>query len=248
MGGIASGIETLMAGALEAELASLDAKLQAELEAAGVADETTEEKYDKQLADLEGNLSKAATIEEKAKIKADIKELKAEKVKALEREKIEDKYAEKRKQLEYDIAMVKWKFQLASAISQAPIAVLNAYSSGWAAGPFAGPVLSSLYAGLAAVASGLQIAAVTASKPSFQTGGIVPGNSIAGDNVSAMVNSGEMILNGAQQKRLFNVANGGGGGSNLQKVSISEEVTWSEIYQASKNGDLFIDSRAIQDR
>ena len=45
----------------------------------------------------------------------------------------------------------------------------------------------------------------------FAEGGIVGGNSSIGDYNLARVNSGEMILNGTQQKRLFNMLNGEGG-------------------------------------
>ena len=47
----------------------------------------------------------------------------------------------------------------------------------------------------------------------FANGGIVGGSSFSGDNVTAKVNSGEMVLNGAQQAGLFALANGNGGGS-----------------------------------
>lgn len=42
----------------------------------------------------------------------------------------------------------------------------------------------------------------------FAQGGIVPGGSFNSDNVTASVNSGEMILNFAQQKQLLDMANG----------------------------------------
>lgn len=42
----------------------------------------------------------------------------------------------------------------------------------------------------------------------FATGGIVPGSQRQGDKVLVRVNSGEMILNPAQQARLFAIANG----------------------------------------
>jgi len=54
---------------------------------------------------------------------------------------------------------------------------------------------------------------------SFEEGGIVPGNSYTGDNVKANVNSGEMVLNGPQQKNLFDTANGNGSKGNNNQDS-----------------------------
>ena len=65
--------------------------------------------------------------------------------------------------------------------------------------PFAGIAI-----GLAGVAS---IIAVMSSMPKFATGGIVPGVSFTGDKVPALLNSGEMILNGGQQSNLFRMLN-----------------------------------------
>lgn len=75
---------------------------------------------------------------------------------------------------------------------------------------------------IAAVASlGAVVAAAiaAASKPStkkYATGGIVGGNSFTGDRVPAMVNSGEMILNKTQQARLFQMANSGSTGGQVE--------------------------------
>lgn len=52
------------------------------------------------------------------------------------------------------------------------------------------------------------ITSVKSSAGSFATGGVIGGNSYAGDRLTAHVNSGEMILNKQQQARLFNIANG----------------------------------------
>ena len=57
--------------------------------------------------------------------------------------------------------------------------------------PFVGIAL-----GLAGVAA---IIAAMSSMPKYATGGIVPGTSFTGDKVPALLNSGEMILNGSQQ-------------------------------------------------
>ena len=68
---------------------------------------------------------------------------------------------------------------------------------------------------------------------SFEGGGIVGGSSFTGDRIPARVNSGEMILNRAQQSSLFAMANGGGGGGQASVTIISngtpQEVTGTQI-------------------
>ncbi|MDE6860369.1 MAG: phage tail tape measure protein [Duncaniella sp.] len=81
-------------------------------------------------------------------------------------------------------------------------AVAEAVSSG-AKLPFPANV-AAIAAGVAAVISALAIVG------SFSNGGIVGGNSPSGDRLLARVNSGEMILNKAQQQRLYEALNGGG--------------------------------------
>jgi len=70
-------------------------------------------------------------------------------------------------------------------------------------------ILANIIAGMGAVQAGIVAAT---PPPAYATGGIVPGSSYSGDRVQANVNSGEMILNEQQQKKLFEVANGRGGG------------------------------------
>ena len=88
-------------------------------------------------------------------------------------------------------------------------------------------------------------AAIIALAESFATGGIVPGNSFSGDHVLARVNSGEMILNGAQQARLFDIANGDAGGQNggqgaviNQTINVGGGTDLSAITQAIKRGTV----------
>lgn len=81
---------------------------------------------------------------------------------------------------------------------------LTAKAAAEAAGSAASiPVVGWVAAGAAA----LSVVATMASIPKFANGGIVPGISFAGDKVPAMLNSGEMILNGSQQANLFKMLN-----------------------------------------
>nr|WP_319571418.1 hypothetical protein [uncultured Draconibacterium sp.] len=89
---------------------------------------------------------------------------------------------------------------LASAINGAVI-------SGTATGPAA---VFTTPAFIATAVSG--VLAAFASIPSFATGGIIAGTSTTGDNILARVNSGEMILNNSQQRRLFETLNGNNSG------------------------------------
>lgn len=79
---------------------------------------------------------------------------------------------------------------------------------------------------------------------SFAQGGIVPGGSFNSDNVTASVNSGEMILNFAQQKELLDVAKGGGrssgGGVSVNVINNSgSEIEVQE--DEGKNGQRMIE-------
>lgn len=90
---------------------------------------------------------------------------------------------------------------------------------------------------VAASAMGIQTAANVArisqtQPPAFQDGGIVPGNSVSGDQVMARVNSGEMILNRQQQGELFRQINSGTGGQQEVVVHTSINIDGEEIGKA----------------
>lgn len=80
-------------------------------------------------------------------------------------------------------------------------AITNATASG-ASMPFPYNIIA-IATGVAAV-----VAALASISGAFANGGIVGGSSPNGDRLLARVNSGEMILNSAQQSRLFNFING----------------------------------------
>lgn len=140
-------------------------------------------------------------------------------------EKLSDIEKESAKQ-RYKIAMWEWGVQLVQAIANTAQGITKALGMGPA-----GPALAALIG----VAGAAQVALISANKPvapSFATGGIVGGTSYTGDRVQANVNSGEMILTYAQQKRLFDIANGGRTGGNVQvfnsasnDVNVRPEIT-----------------------
>lgn len=113
-------------------------------------------------------------------------------------QEIEEKYARKKK-----------KLMIAQAIAQGALAVIGALNTQ--------PIwVGLIMAAITAAMVGFQISKINST--GFASGGIVPGTSFSGDNVTARVNSGEMILNSAQQSRLFQMANGGVGGTGREVV------------------------------
>ena len=170
-----------------------------------------------QYASIMSSISDLASqmIEDQATIKtAELEEqYSAGEISAEEYEKklteIEKEAAEKK----YKIAMWEWSSQILTAVANTAQGATKALAQGG--------YLGLITAALVTAAGGAQLATIIANKPikpTFATGGIVPGTSYTGDRVEALVNSGEMILNSAQQKRLFDSLNGGSaaGGSRIQ--------------------------------
>ena len=102
------------------------------------------------------------------------------------------------------------------AADYAEAAAANVKTSADAKGSVAGATKSGAglpfpYNLLAIAAGVAAVLAALASMDKFAEGGIVGGHSFTGDKQLARVNSGEMILNGRQQKNLLDMANGKGG-------------------------------------
>ncbi len=95
---------------------------------------------------------------------------------------------------------------LASAIAQGALATVVAF--GATPAPL-GLIEGSIVAGLVAT----QIAMIASqSMPQFADGGVVPGNSFYGDKILARLNSGELVLNQEQQKKMLSQFGASGGG------------------------------------
>jgi TP901 family phage tail tape measure protein len=194
-GGITSSLQSIagmFAAVYDQRLKELDDQMAADEKAAGVADDTAVESAQKALD---------------VAIKSGDKEAIAEKQKALKKAQIEEDYQKKKAKLEYEGQHVAWQMNLASAIAQGAITVINGLNSQ----PFLPVGLAE--GAVAAIASGLQIAAVIQAEPkppSFDTGGIYSGPS--GGNASLM--HGEMMITPDQQMKLFSMLTGQSNASN----------------------------------
>ena len=112
--------------------------------------------------------------------------------------------------------------------------VLGFASASKVAGETEGPWgwIAWLGAGLAALVTTIS------TVQSFSQGGIINGGSVAGDQMLARVNAGEMILNGSQQQKLFNTldSNGAiGGGFNGGEVDF--KISGSVLKGVLRNYD-----------
>ena len=101
----------------------------------------------------------------------------------------------------------------AFAVGQVIAASAMGIMGTWAGYAEFGPWGTALAIAQTAMIGALAVTQLGSIAGAFANGGIVGGQSYSGDNISARVNSGEMILNESQQGRLFAMANGVGGGS-----------------------------------
>lgn len=123
--------------------------------------------------------------------------------------------------------------QVIPSLNNLTTAQTKTAASGAAASVASIPVVGWIMAGTA-VAS---VLAAIMSAPKFATGGIVPGISYAGDKVPVMANSGEMILNRAQQGRLFDMLNNGGGRSSDVRVTGELVARGSNLVAVIRNSE-----------
>lgn len=97
--------------------------------------------------------------------------------------------------------------------------------------PIVGPVLA--VAAIAAVLAAV-LAATSKAKSSagnYAVGGIIPGNSFSGDNLTANVNSGELILNRAQQGSIAGQLQGAA----QQTVMVEGRISGKDILLSANN-------------
>nr|DAN22888.1 MAG TPA_asm: hypothetical protein [Bacteriophage sp.] len=140
-------------------------------------------------------------------------------------------------QEEYKVKMFQWTASMLAAVANIAEGVSKTIALGFPIGLATAPIV--------AAAGAVQIASIVASKPippNFAHGGIVGGSSYYGDNVNANVNSGEMITNFPQQKRLWAMLNG----EKQYKPSFPITVNNTQsnrvsAYAQEQNGEVFIE-------
>lgn len=113
--------------------------------------------------------------------------------------------------------------------------IINGLLAQAIAGMIAGEANKGLI-GLATAAAGIGIlTALWKNKvPEFETGGIVPGTSFSGDRVPVRVNSGELILNRAQQDTLAGHLTNNRYPNKLN-IELYGKLSGSDIYLSQKN-------------
>jgi hypothetical protein len=145
----------------------------------------------------------------------------------------------------YEIGTIFATISLASLIRQLAVAAVSAGTLSIASAATA----SALTLGIAAFAIIGSIAAIAASinnakeqvatppKTNYATGGIIGGNSLAGDNVKINANSGEMVLNRSQQSKLFNMINNGGGNGGPVQVTVYGQIDKKTLFTFMAEGE-----------
>lgn len=124
---------------------------------------------------------------------------------------------------------------VAEAIANVALGYAKATSQASEMGPWVW--IAFALSGLATMATMIsQIKSATSG--GYAQGGIIPGSSYSGDNLTARVNSGEMILNQRQQKNLFNMIDEGrfpqNGGTN---VTVTGVIRGTDLLLVQKNAN-----------
>lgn len=153
-GSFLDALSGLYSANLDKRIAEIDAETQARIEAAGVAEETTLQKIQRELDEA---------------IAAGDAETAAEKEDELLRQKIIEDGERQIAQATYEAEKAQWRFQLAAAYVNAAQAILKAYAT--IPPPFNIPAAAAQ-----GVLNGIQIAAITAQEPQppqLATGGVI---------------------------------------------------------------------------
>ena len=118
-----------------------------------------------------------------------------------------------------------------SAIANIALGFGQAVASAGSMGPWAW--LAYVAAGTAALATTIS---TVHSLTGYATGGMVEGNTYSGDQIPAMLNAGEVVLNRAQQGNLASQLQGNGGTVNVVGRVVGEDIFLSADRYARRSG------------
>jgi len=175
-------------------------------------------------------------------------EEKNEKLKALDEKKKRDEAAieAKAKKAGQKLANEQFKIQKAISIIQATNQGISSALSSYAYGTYiGGPPVGAIMAGISMAFTSAQIALLAAQPtPKYAAGGIIPGDPSTGDNTLIRATPGELILNQAQQANVASRM----GGTIHQTIYLGSKLLYDDLFDASQNGELMIDKRAVVGR
>ena len=179
------------------------------------------------------------------------KELAEEEIRYLKGEESEEEYEENKKKIKHDAAKEEYKirmWQWSASLLQATASIAEGVARSLAQGM----PLGAISAALTAIAGGVQIATLVANKPrppSFSGGGFVGGMhgaSMGADDTVANVRRGELYVNAAQQRNLWEHLNGkgaGGKGTNIVVNHNASNIVNAEPRISQDKIALMIDAR-----
>ena len=174
--GIAGALSNLYGALADKEIAELDRRMQAQMEAEGVAEETKTER-------LQREYEEAVATGDAENIEKARQELR--------RAQIEEEFEKKRLQIRYKAERAQWALTMVQTIAEGARAI----QSGFATQPF---IPAGLAAGaLATTLTGLQTATVAKSKPqkpAFATGGLVLSGNRGGTDITVAERAPELML------------------------------------------------------
>lgn len=233
------------------QISLLNSQLQAELDAAGVADLTAVELAEKKLATAKAKNDAEAILEaENALKKAQIEQKFADKV-----TKINEKFEKDKAEQQYKGELAAWEFKLLAALAAAPVAIINAINTGFGAGYPAGLVLGPALGIAAGVSTAIQLAAIGAAKPKppkLAAGGIVMPRAGGVNAIVAEAGQPEAVIPLDRMNEFIDNRGFGGGSSQSSEsfpvsltIKLSERQLYKGIFQATKNRDILIDASAV---
>lgn len=120
------------------------------------------------------------------------------------------------------------------AVANIALGFATATTQAAAGGPFAW--IAATVAGIANMISAVTAIKQVTSSGKFADGGIIGGNSYSGDNLTASVNSGELILNRAQQNTIASQLQGGAMNIHIQGMVSGHDILLVASNYASSAG------------